>query len=109
MSYEEVVSRVISVLWESAAESFGQASALKGELLETPQVIAPLSPGDWAYTGWMMVKTQPGKQWGAAHKLREHVLASCERVGITLPNPCQEVWMKGLPSEDAGPDDERRS
>ena len=39
----------------------------------------------------VMVKTQLGKQWGIARELRRRILATCEREGVTLPYPRQEV------------------
>ena len=105
VAYEEDVSRVIGVL-EAAAQVFAEDSGLQGELLEPPQVLGPLGLGDWAYTVRVMVKTQPGKHLEVARKLREHVLASCERAGITLPYPRQEVWVREPPSDSGGRGDE---
>jgi small-conductance mechanosensitive channel len=42
-----------------------------------------------------MVKTHPGKQWGVARELQKRILAACEREGVTLPYPRQEVWVRG--------------
>ena len=70
-------------------------------------MLAPLSLGDWAYTARVMVKTQPGKQWGVARKLREHMLAACEREGIALPYPRQEVWVREESSGNVVAGDEK--
>jgi len=48
-----------------------------------------------------MVKTKAGKQWGVAQELRKRILAACDREGITLPYPRQEVWIRK--SEDTEP------
>ena len=40
-----------------------------------------------------LVKTEPGKQWEIARELRKHLLADCDREGIKLPVPCQEVYV----------------
>jgi small-conductance mechanosensitive channel len=101
VAYEEDIGRVAGVL-EAAVEAFANDPALTDELLETPRVLVPLSLWDWAYTARVMVKTHPEKQWRVARKLREHVLASCEREGITLPYPRQEVWVREAPSGIAG-------
>jgi small-conductance mechanosensitive channel len=101
LAYEEDIGRVSGVL-EAAVEAFAEDPAFAGDLLETPQVLVPLGLGDWAYTARVMVKTRPGKQWAVARKLREHVLAGCEREGITLPYPRQEVWVREAPSGNAG-------
>jgi len=59
------------------------------------QVLDPVSLGDWAITVRVMVKTQPGKQWDIARELQRRILAACEREGVTLPYPRQEVWVRG--------------
>jgi small conductance mechanosensitive channel len=97
----------VSGVLEAAVEAFAEDQAFAGDLLETPQVLVPLSLGDWAYTARVMVKTRPGKQWAVARKLREYVLSTCEREGIALPYPRQEVWVREASSGNAGAGDER--
>jgi small-conductance mechanosensitive channel len=65
-------------------------------LLEAPQVLGPMSLGDWAITMRVMVKTRPGKQWEVARELRKRILVACEREGIVLPYPRQETWTRSL-------------
>jgi small-conductance mechanosensitive channel len=93
VAYEEDLDRVLSVLEESVA-AFGKDPARASELVEPPEVVGPLSLGDWAITVRLMVKTPPGKQWQVARELRRFVLAVCEREGISLPYPRQEVWVR---------------
>jgi small conductance mechanosensitive channel len=88
-----------------AAEAFAQDPDFGPQLIETPQVLGPLSLGDWAITVRVMVKTQPGKHWGVARELRKRILAACEREGITLPYPRQEVLVRSLESEGSKPGD----
>jgi small-conductance mechanosensitive channel len=52
-----------------------------------------------------VVKTQPGKQWAVARKLRKQILAICEQEDISLPYPRQEVWVRDLSSKSPGIDD----
>jgi small conductance mechanosensitive channel len=106
VAYEQDMEWVTGVL-EAAVEEFAEDPAFANELLETPQVLVPLSLGDWAYTARVMVKTQPGKQWGVARKLREHVLATCEREGVALPYPRQEVWVREMSSDIGAAGDEK--
>lgn len=103
VAYEEDLERVLRVL-ETAAETFARDPALEAELLEPPQVIAPLSLGDWAFTVRVMVKTQPGRQWQIARELRKRLLVTCEQESITLPYPRQEVWVRSPASSNSGPD-----
>jgi small-conductance mechanosensitive channel len=95
VAYEEDLDRALRVLTETA-EAFAQDLDIGPELLEPPQVLGPFSLGDWAVTVRVMVKTQPGKQWGVARELRKRILAACEREGIALPYPRQEVLVRRL-------------
>jgi len=94
VAYEEDMDRVLRVL-EATAEEFAHDPAFEPQLLEQPQVMGPISLGDWAITVRVMVKTQPGKQWGVARELQKRILAVCEQEDITLPYPRQEVWVRG--------------
>ena len=103
VAYEEDLDRALRVLTETA-EAFAQDPDIGPQLMEPPQVLGPFSLGDWAITVRVMVKTQPGKHWGVARELRKRLLAACEREGITLPYPRQEVLLKGSKG-DFGPGD----
>jgi small conductance mechanosensitive channel len=100
--YRRPADRALRVLGETA-EAFAQDPAIGPQLLEPPQVLGPLSLGDWAVTVRVMVKTQPGKHWGVARELRKRILVACEREGITLPYPRQEVLVRGLESDGSKP------
>jgi len=93
VAYEENLDRAVAVL-EDVAETFSNDPDYGPQLLERPQVLGPLSLGDWAVTVRVMVKTQAGKQWGVAQELRKRILAACDREGITLPYPRQEVLVR---------------
>jgi small-conductance mechanosensitive channel len=95
IAYEEDLDRVLRVLGEAAA-SFGQDPAFAPHLLEAPQVLGPMSLGDWAVTVRVMVKTKPGKQWEVARELRKRILAVCEHECIVLPYPRQETLTRSL-------------
>lgn len=94
VAYEEDLDRALQVL-ERAAQAFAQDPQVEPLLLEPPQVFGPVSLGDWAVTVRVMVKTRPGKQWEPARDLQKVILAACEREGVTLPYPRQEVWVRG--------------
>jgi small-conductance mechanosensitive channel len=93
VAYEEGLDRVLGVLGDAAA-SFALDPAFAPHLLEAPQVLGPMSLGDWAITMRVMVKTRPGKQWEVARELRKRILAVCEHEGIVLPYPRQETWTR---------------
>jgi small-conductance mechanosensitive channel len=104
VAYEEDLDHALRVLGE-AAEAFAQDPDFGPQLIETPQVLGPFSLGDWAITVRVVLKTQPGKHWGVARELRKRILAACEREGITLPYPRQEVLVKGPEGGSFGPGD----
>jgi small-conductance mechanosensitive channel len=94
VAYEEDLDHALHVL-EGVAEACAQDPDLGPQLLEPPQVLGPLSLGDWAVTVRVMVKTSPGKQWEVARELRKRILAACERENVTLPYPRQELFVHG--------------
>lgn len=94
VAYEADLDRALAVLTESA-NAFVQDPAIAPSVLEPPQVMGPVSLGDWAANMRVMVKVKPGKQLEVARELRKFVLAACEREGIALPYPRQEVWVRG--------------
>lgn len=94
VAYEADLDRALAVLTESA-NAFVQDPAIAPNVLEPPQVMGPVSLGDWAANVRVMVKVKPGKQLELARELRKFVLAACEREGIALPYPRQEVWVRG--------------
>lgn len=102
VAYEEDLDRVLRV-FEETAEAFARDPAFESQLLEPPKVLGPLALGDWALTVRVTVKTQPGKQWGVAQELRRKMLTACEREGITLPYPRQEVWVRRQESSGSAP------
>ena len=94
VAYEADLDRALAVLTESA-NAFVQDPAIAPSVLEPPQVMGPVSLGDWAANMRVMVKVKPGKQLEVARELRKFVLAACDREGIALPYPRQEVWVRG--------------
>jgi small conductance mechanosensitive channel len=100
VAYEEDMERALGVL-RASGETFAQDLAFGASLLEPPQVLGPLSLRDSAVTMRVMVKTEPGEQWKVARELRKYVLAACEREGVSLPYPRQEVWLHPLKEGEA--------
>jgi small conductance mechanosensitive channel len=101
VAYEEDLDRAQRVLEESAA-AFAGDPAFSASLLEPPQVLGVVSLGDSAALVRVVVKTQPGEQWATARRLRQYLLAACEREGIALPYPRQEVWVRGASGDGSG-------
>ena len=92
VAYEEDLAHALDVL-RASAEAFAQDPAFGASLLEPPVILGPVSLSASAIVLRVMVKTEPGKQWEIGRELRRCVLAACEREGVTLPYPRQELWV----------------
>jgi small conductance mechanosensitive channel len=97
VAYEEDLDRVLRIL-EGSANAFARDPRWEPLLLEPPQVLAVDSLGDWTANVRLMAKTRPGTQWEVSRALRKELLATCEREGIELPYPRQEVWVRSTAS-----------
>lgn len=93
VAYEETLDHTLEV-FESLVAEFAEDFEFAPHLMETPQVIEPVSLADSAVKVRIMVKTQPGKQWVVSRALHRRVLAVCDREGIELPYPRQEVIVR---------------
>jgi small-conductance mechanosensitive channel len=102
VAYEEDMERAVSVL-AASAEAFAQDPAYQADILEAPQVLDAVSFGDYAVIVRVSVKTTPGRQWEIGRALRGAVLAACEREGVELPYPRQEVWVRTPSPEQPSP------
>jgi small conductance mechanosensitive channel len=98
VAYEEDLERALAVM-RASGEAFAQNPAYQASLLEAPQVMGPMRLGDSAVILQVAVKTEPGKQWEIGRELRKFLLAACEREGLTLPYPRQEVWVRSAEVE----------
>ena len=96
VAYEEDLERALDVL-RASGEAFAQDPAFAKRLLEPPRVMGPMGLGDAAVILRIEVKTEPGKQWEVGRELRRRILADCEREGVSLPYPRQEVWVRTEP------------
>jgi small conductance mechanosensitive channel len=92
IAYEEDLDRALRILAENAG-AFAKDPTLAQHLLEPPAVLGVVSLGDSAAVVRVAVKTLPGKQWEVGRQLRKLLLAACEREGILLPYPRQELWL----------------
>jgi len=89
------LDRIMDIL-NQLAEGLSQDPTFGPQILDVPQVLAPLSQVDWAITARIVLKTQPGKQWGVSRELRKRVGDAFAREGIATPCPRQEVALRGL-------------
>ena len=102
VAYEEDLDRALSVL-AASVEEFAQDPVHQADLLGAPQVLGAVSFGDSAVNLRVAVKTAPGRQWEIGRALRQFVLAACEREGVELPYPRQEVWVRTADQGSSAP------
>ncbi len=98
VAYEEDLDHVLGVL-RQVADGMAADPAYAPRLLGPPQVVGPVSLGDWAVTVRVMVRTRPGQHWEVARELRKRILDVCKREGISLPYPRQELLVSRLSLE----------
>jgi small-conductance mechanosensitive channel len=91
---EEDLDRVTEIL-QGVTQAFAQDADFGPQLLESPQILGPLSTVEWAVTIRVMVKTQPGKQWRVSTELRRRLSGALAREGVATPYPRQEIWVRG--------------
>jgi len=105
VAYEEDLDHALDVL-RASGEAFAQMPDFRASLLEPPQVLGPTSLGDSAVTLRVEVRTEPGRQWEIGRELRKFVLAACEREGVNLPYPRQEVWVRSPDTDGSSSSEE---
>lgn len=95
VAYEEDLDRAQRVLEEGAMD-FARNPDVGKYLLEPPSVLGVVSLGDSAANMRITLKTKPGKQWDLSRALRKHLLAACDREGVSLPYRRQELLLRHL-------------
>jgi len=94
--YKENTDRVIQVL----EEVFDQLMAdedFKGCILERPQILGKGgvdSLADSAVMFKIVCKVVPPNQWDIARQLRKRIKDKFDQVGIEIPFPCRNVYMR---------------
>lgn len=93
VAYEEKLDHVFAVLEQISQETY-QDEHFGPQMLEQPTVLGPMDFGDSAMTMQVMVRTQPGKQWGIGRELRRRIKERFEQEGIEMPYPQYEIRMR---------------
>jgi small-conductance mechanosensitive channel len=86
VGYSEDIERVSQVILEAATE-LCQSPEWKDKVLADPVVPGVQSFGDSALNIRLVVKTQPGVQWGLARALRKGIKERFDKEGIAIPFP----------------------
>jgi len=86
VGYSEDIERVSQVILEAATE-LCQSPEWKDKVLAKPVVPGLQSFGDSSLNIRLVVKTQPGVQWGLARALRKRIKERFDEEGIEIPFP----------------------
>ena len=86
VGYNEDIDRVSQVILD-AATKVCQSPEWKGKVLADPVVPGLQSFGDSSLNIRLVVKTQPGVQWGLARALRKRIKERFDEEGIEIPFP----------------------
>ena len=86
VGYDENIERVSQVILE-AATKVCQSPEWKDKVLADPVVPGLQSFGDSSLNIRLVVKTQPGVQWGLARALRKRIKERFDEEGIEIPFP----------------------
>lgn len=94
--YKENTDRVIEVL-EQVFDELMEDKQFKEYILERPQILGKGgvdSLGDSAVMFKIICKVIPPNQWDIARQLRKRIKDKFDEVGIEIPFPCQNVYMR---------------
>ncbi len=95
VSYGEDVDRVTEILREVLSELHADEE-LGREILEEPSVAGVQALGESRIDLRVMVKTQPGAQWGLARELRRRIKHRFDAEGIPAPHQHRVIHQLGL-------------
>ncbi len=94
--YGEDTDRVVKVLGEVFDELIADKK-YKKSILERPEVlgeggVSELTDSSVVFT--IICKVKPGEQWTIARQLRKRIKDKFDSVGIEIPYPCTNVYMR---------------
>ncbi len=95
--YEHQTDKVITVL-EEVFDDLMADKNYKKTILERPSILGDggvTELGDSAVVFKMICKVKAGEQWTIARQLRKRIKDKFDEVGIEIPYPCTNVYMRG--------------
>ncbi|MCJ7471715.1 MAG: mechanosensitive ion channel family protein [Actinobacteria bacterium] len=94
--YDEDLDRVVGVLEEIFDEIMNDKK-YKKMILERPSILGDdgiSELGDSAIIFKLVCKVKPGEQWNIARQLRKRIKDKFDEVGIEIPYPCTNIYMR---------------
>jgi small conductance mechanosensitive channel len=94
--YDEDTDRVVEVLEEIFDEIMIDKKYMK-MILERPKILGDdgiSELGDSAIIFKLVCKVKPGEQWNIGRQLRKRIKNKFDEVGIEIPYPCTNIYMR---------------
>lgn len=84
-----VIKEVADGLWREQLESF--------TIIQEPTMAGVQAFGDNSIALRLMVRTEPGEQFGTARELRKRLKYALDEAGIEIPFPQRTIWVRSQP------------
>ncbi len=94
--YDEDTNRIVEVLEEIFDDVMADKKYRK-MILERPKILGDdgvSELGDSAIMFKLVCKVKPGEQWNIARQLRKRIKDKFDEVGIEIPYPCTNIYMR---------------
>lgn len=94
--YKENIDRVVGVL-EEVFDELVNDKKYKDSILERPEILGDGGVnelGDSAVKFTIICKVKPAQQWTISRQLRKRIKDKFDQVGIEIPYPCTNVYMR---------------
>lgn len=85
-----LIKEVADGLWREQLESF--------TIIQEPTMAGVQAFGDNSIALRLMVKTEPGEQFGTARELRKRLKFALDEAGIEIPFPQRTIWVRSQPA-----------
>jgi small conductance mechanosensitive channel len=92
VAYDADVDKAMELLAQ-VAEEMSQEPEWRDFILEAPQVLGVENFGDRGIIIKVWIKTEPLKQWDISREFRRRIKNACDRAGIPIPIPQQQIWV----------------
>lgn len=84
-----LIKEVADGLWREQLESF--------TIIQEPTMAGVQAFGDNSIALRLMVRTEPGEQFGTARELRKRLKLALDEAGIEIPFPQRTIWVRSQP------------
>lgn len=85
-----LIKEVADGLWREQLESF--------TIIQEPTMAGVQAFGDNSIALRLMVRTEPGEQFGTARELRKRLKFALDEAGIEIPFPQRTIWVRSQPA-----------